>query len=194
MFQEGHASCEQSRQQALSAECRPLGGLTSVQTTGRSHPKVNVSMRQVYERLFTHRRSGHVDWVNSLKALVLALAAYVRDHHAAGPAWNPGGGSVAGFKGARDGRACNENTPRRVLADICVSWLPGFERNKITTQTNTSAGHVQPGCAGLGSLCGGYETCTGDAPMWLRLAHALLVCCTVSTTLSVRHLHDCLPL
>lgn len=44
--------------------------------------------------------AGHVEWVKTLKELVLALAAYLRAHHAAGPAWNPAGRPLSQFKGA----------------------------------------------------------------------------------------------
>lgn len=41
-----------------------------------------------------------MDWVKTLKELVLALSAYVRAHHAAGPAWNPAGRPLSQWKGA----------------------------------------------------------------------------------------------
>ena len=44
--------------------------------------------------------AGHVEWVKTLKELVLALAAYLRAHHAAGPVWNPAGRPLSQFKGA----------------------------------------------------------------------------------------------
>jgi adenylyl cyclase-associated protein len=40
----------------------------------------------------------HVEWVNALKALMKDLTAYVKDHHATGPAWNAAGSDAKTFK------------------------------------------------------------------------------------------------
>lgn len=44
--------------------------------------------------------AGHVEWIKTLKELVMALSAYIRAHHVAGPSWNPAGRPLSQFKGA----------------------------------------------------------------------------------------------
>jgi adenylyl cyclase-associated protein len=50
--------------------------------------------------LMQHRgkEERHCAWAGELKALFNALRAYVKAHHAAGPAWNAMGGEVGDFK------------------------------------------------------------------------------------------------
>jgi len=50
---------------------------------------------------FRNSDSRHVDWVKALKELFQQLKAYVKQHHMAGPAWNPQGIALPDFnKGA----------------------------------------------------------------------------------------------
>ena len=41
--------------------------------------------------LLADRSAPSQEWVKALKELLKGLAAYVKQHHAAGPAWNPNG-------------------------------------------------------------------------------------------------------
>lgn len=41
--------------------------------------------------LLADRSARSQEWVKALKELLKGLAAYVKQHHAAGPAWNPDG-------------------------------------------------------------------------------------------------------
>lgn len=52
--------------------------------------------------MMEHRNStpAHVDWVKRLKALIMALGAFLKQHYPAGAVWNPSGISIAQFIGA----------------------------------------------------------------------------------------------
>lgn len=47
--------------------------------------------------LLADRSAPSQEWVKSLKELLKGLAAYVKQHHVAGPAWNPNGLPLSQF-------------------------------------------------------------------------------------------------
>lgn len=47
--------------------------------------------------LLADRSAPSQEWVKALKELLKALAAYVKQHHATGPAWNANGVSLSQF-------------------------------------------------------------------------------------------------
>jgi len=54
---------------------------------------------------FRNADSRHVDWVKALKQLFQQLKAYVKQHHMAGPSWNPGGIPLTDFKADKSASA-----------------------------------------------------------------------------------------
>ena len=57
---------------------------------------------------FRNTDSKHVDWVKALKHLFQQLQAYVKQHHGAGPAWNPQGLHVTEYKADKQGKAVSK--------------------------------------------------------------------------------------
>jgi len=60
---------------------------------------------------FRNADSRHVDWVKALKQLFQQLKAYVKQHHMAGPSWNPSGIPLTDFKADKSASAASNPAP-----------------------------------------------------------------------------------
>ena len=60
---------------------------------------------------FRNSDSRHVDWVKALKQVFQQLKAYVKQHHATGPAWNANGIPFKDFKPDIAGAAAPSPAP-----------------------------------------------------------------------------------
>ncbi|KAA6416532.1 MAG: Adenylyl cyclase-associated, partial [Trebouxia sp. A1-2] len=65
---------------------------------------------------FRNADSRHVDWVKALKQLFQQLKAYVKQHHMAGPSWNPRGVPLTDFKADKNASAASSPGPAVVSA------------------------------------------------------------------------------
>ena len=75
---------------------------------------------------FRNKDSQHVDWVKALKNLFQQLKAYVKQHHMAGPAWNPKGTPCRDYKPNSKGPA-----PGRQPASAAAPPPPGIPINHL---------------------------------------------------------------
>ncbi|DBA84277.1 TPA: hypothetical protein ACH3X2_006334 [Trebouxia sp. C0005] len=74
---------------------------------------------------FRNADSRHVDWVKALKQLFQQLKAYVKQHHMAGPSWNPRGVPLTDFKADKNASAASSPGPAVVSASAPRPPPPG---------------------------------------------------------------------
>lgn len=72
---------------------------------------------------FRNADSRHVDWVKALKQLFQQLKAYVKQHHMAGPSWNPKGIPLTDFKADKNAGAAKP-APAPALASTSAPRPP----------------------------------------------------------------------
>ena len=75
---------------------------------------------------FRNADSRHVDWVKALKQLFQQLKAYVKQHHMAGPSWNPRGIPLTDFKADKNASAASDPTPALASASAPRPPPPGI--------------------------------------------------------------------
>lgn len=74
---------------------------------------------------FRNTDSRHVDWVKALKQLFQQLKAYVKQHHMAGPSWNPTGIPLTDFKADKNASAASNPAPALASASVPRPPPPG---------------------------------------------------------------------
>ncbi len=75
---------------------------------------------------FRNADSRHVDWVKALKQLFQQLKAYVKQHHMAGPSWNPRGIPLTEFKADNNASAASNPAPAPPSASAPRPPPPGI--------------------------------------------------------------------
>ena len=73
---------------------------------------------------FRNTDSRHVDWVKALKQVFLQLKDYVKQHHMAGPSWNPNGIPLTDYKADKPS-AASSPAPSAVPASAPKPPPPG---------------------------------------------------------------------
>jgi len=92
---------------------------------------------------FRNADSRHVDWVKALKQLFQQLKAYVKQHHMAGPSWNPGGIPLTDFKADKSASAAAKPAPAVASASAPrPPPPPGMCWHLITYSLAQNSSHV----------------------------------------------------
>ena len=81
---------------------------------------------------FRNADSRHVDWVKALKQLFQQLKVYVKQHHMAGPSWNPRGIPLPDFKADNNANAASNPAPAVASASAPKPPPPGMCWHLIT--------------------------------------------------------------
>ncbi len=88
--------------------------------------------------LLADRSAPSQEWVKALKELLKGLAAYVKQHHAAGPAWNPTGVLLSQYTPGAEasGEALCVSPWSCVLACLCCTfWMSLLGYIAVTEST-----------------------------------------------------------